>query len=175
MCIHLFGTPLVLLCSLSPCCSDRSHTLEHLKHHFDDNQVIPLTYDPLLFKTERKVSYSFSLCICYKTSEKIILTHAIKKCTYLERRPSGRPWGLESLFWTGVNQSGGTFTNGILLSSHDARLFFLIFMGKGSILWDNCSFLTHFTIISESACQCFLAYSLIELETVLVLPMICQR
>lgn len=56
MCIHLFGTPLVLLCSLSPCCSDRSHTLEHLKHHFDDNQVIPLTYDPLLFKTEKSAT-----------------------------------------------------------------------------------------------------------------------
>lgn len=54
-------------------------------------------------------------------------------------------------------------------------IFFLIFMGKYSIHWDNCSFLTHFTIISESACQCFLAYSLIELETVLVLPMTRQR
>lgn len=113
--------------------------------------------------------------ICYKTAEEIIFTHTIKKCTHPERRPSGRPWRLESLLWTGVTQSGGTFTNGILLSAHGTRLFLLIFMGKGSIHWDNCSFLTHFTAISACACQCFLADSLIELEIVLVLPMIRQR
>lgn len=126
-------------------------------------------------RQKEKLATVFFLYIWYKTADEIIFTHTIKKYTDLERRPSERPCRLESLFRTGVNQSGGTFTNDILLSAHDAWLFFLIFMGKGSIHWDNCSFLTHFTIISESVCQYFLAYSLIELETVLVLPMIRQR
>lgn len=65
--------------------------------------------------------------------------------------------------------------NSILPSIHDAWLFLLIFLGGGSICWDNCSFLTHFTVISESACQCFLAYSLAALETILLLPMTRQR
>ena len=94
-----------------------------------------------------------------RTADEITLIYTIRKCTCLERRPSGKSWRLEYLLWTGVSQPGGTFTNGILLSAPDSGWCSLVFMGKDSIHWDNCSFLTHFTIISGSACQCFLVYS----------------
>lgn len=138
--------------------------------------ITPYWLTILFFLRQSKMSAAvFSLIFVTRTTDESTLTYSIKKCTYLERRPSGRPWRLESLLWTGVNQSGAHLQMASCCQPMMPSCFFLIFMGKDPIHWDNCSFLTHFTIISESACQCFLAYSLIELDIILVLPMTRQR
>lgn len=75
--IAIFKNPFHNICfmSLSPFSSGGRQTLEYFKHSFDNNQPIkpyrnhsPLTYDLLLFKTERSVSYSVSSYIWYKNS-----------------------------------------------------------------------------------------------------------
>lgn len=54
-------------------------------------------YDALIFKTEKMSATVFPLKLDTRTADKITLTHTIKRCTYLEKRPHGRPKRLESL------------------------------------------------------------------------------
>ena len=88
----------ICVISLSSVCSGRSQTLEYFKHYFDDNQTNDsyrnhslLTYDPFLLKTKRMSATVFSLMFDTRATDEIPLTHTIKMCSYLERRPSGRP------------------------------------------------------------------------------------
>lgn len=69
--------------------------------------ITPYWLTILFFLRQSEMSAAvFSLVFVTRATNESTLTYSIKKCTYLERRPSGRPWRLESLLWTGVNQSG---------------------------------------------------------------------